>query len=233
MTYRIPDLLTLLVALAASLAQPPPAPAGHWEGAIQLPGQELKIAIDLAKTSDTWEGTIAIPAQGLKGFPLSSISASGDSVTFALKGIPGDPTFKGTISKDSKMLTGDFTQGGGTVPFALTRTGDPKIEPLPKSTPITKDIEGSWEGALDIEGKVLRLALKLSNQSGTGTGTMISIDQGAAEIPIAAVIQTGAQLKLLLPVIAGNYEGELKDGQLTGKWTQGPRTLPLVFTRAK
>jgi hypothetical protein len=183
---------------------------------------------------DKWDGTITIPAQGLKGFPLSSITVQGDSVSFALKGIPGDPTFTGTLSKDSKTLSGTFSQGGGSIPFALTRTGEAKIDPLPKSTPITKDLEGSWEAALDIDGKILRLGLKLANgPGGAATGTLISIDQGGAEVPIGAVIQTGAQLKLLLPSIAGSYEGALTDGQLIGKWTQGPRTLPLVFKRTK
>lgn len=95
-------------------------------------------------------------------------------------------------------------------------------------------MEGPWHGSLDIDGKVLRLTLNLSTDSGgAGAGTMISIDQGGAEIPIAAVIQSGAHLKLLLPSIVGTFEGDLKDGTLTGTWTQGPRTWPLVFERTK
>lgn len=238
MTTRMPAVSKVLAALTVSsalaFAQPAPAPSGHWEGAIQIPGQELKIEIDLAKTGDKWDGTITIPAQGLKGFPLASIAVQADSVGFAMKGIPGDPTFKGTLSVDSKTLSGGFSQGGGTVPFALTRTGDAKIDPIPKSTPITKELEGSWEAALDVDGTILRLALKLANEpGGTAAGTLVSVDQGGAQVPVAAVIQTGARLELLLPAVAGRYQGDLVDGQLTGTWTQGPRTWPLVFKRAK
>jgi hypothetical protein len=230
--------LNLVVAIfmtsGTAFGQAAPAPSGHWEGAIQIPGQELKIEIDLQKSADKWEGTIAIPAQSLKGFPLSGISVKADAISFAMKGVPGDPAFKGTLSKDSKTISGDFSQGGGTIPFAVTRTGDAKIDPVPKSTRITKDLEGSWEGSLDVDGNILRLILKLANQpNGTATGTLVSVDQGGAEIPVAAVVQTGTQLKVLVPVIVGSYEGELKDGVLTGKWTQGPRTWPLVFKRAK
>jgi hypothetical protein len=226
-------LVILTVSSAVAFAQPAAAPAGHWEGAIQIPGQELKIEVDLAKAGDKWEGTISIPAQGLKGFSLSSLTVQGDSVSFTMKG-PGDPTFTGTLSKDAKTLSGTFAQGGGSIPFALTRTGEAKIEPLPKSTPITKDLEGSWEGAVDVDGTTLRLVLKLANGTdGAATGTLVSVDQGGVEVPIAAVIQTGAQLKLLLPTIAGTYEGALKDGQLTGTWTQGPRSWPLVLKRTK
>jgi len=87
-----------LVAVILSLAQPAAGPSGHWEGAIQVPGPELKIEIDLAPRGETWEGTIAIPAQGLKGFPLSAITIQGDSVSFEMHGVPGEPHFKGTLS---------------------------------------------------------------------------------------------------------------------------------------
>lgn len=223
----------LIVSSGVASSQTPAGPSGHWEGAIQVPGQELKIEIDLAGAGEKWEGTITIPAQGLKGLPLSAIAVKGDSVSFAIPGIPGEPQFKGTLSKDAKTLSGDFMQGGGTVPFTIARTGEAKIERPPKSTPITKDLEGSWDAELDVDGKILRLVLKLSNQDGAGTGTLISVDQGGAQVPIAAVVQTGAHLKLVVPAVAGNYEGDLKDAQLTGTWTQGPRTWPLVFKRGK
>jgi uncharacterized protein len=214
-------------------AQSPNPAAGHWEGSIQVPGQELKIEVDLqAKSAGKWEGAIAIPAQSLKGFPLSAITIGADKVSFALAGVPGNPTFTGTIGKDGKSISGEYTQGGGTMPFALTRTGEAKIEPAPKSTAITKEVQGNWEGALDVNGTALRLVLKLSaGADGLGTGTLVSLDQGGAEIPVTAVIQTGSHVKLVVQPVAGTYEGDLKDGQLSGTWTQGPGTLPLVFKR--
>jgi hypothetical protein len=223
-------LVALIVCSRATFAQSTTGPAGHWEGAIQVPSQELKIEIDLARTGEKWDGTISIPAQNLKAFPLSAITVLGDKVSFAMQGVPGEPQFKGEV-KEAKTLAGEFSQGGGTVPFTLTRTGDAKIEPLPKSTPITKELEGSWEGALDVNGTILRLVLKLSSQAGSSTGTLVSVNQGGVEIPIPAVIQTGTHLKLIVRAIAATYEGDLKDGQLTGTWTQGPGTLPLVFKR--
>jgi hypothetical protein len=226
-------LVALIVCSSVTFAQSTAAPAGHWEGAIQAPGGELKIEIDLAGSGDKWEGTITIPSQNLKGFPFSAIAVQSETVSLTMQGMPGTPQFKGAV-KDGKTLSGDFSQGGGTVPFALTRTGDAKIEPVPKSTPITKEIEGSWTGTLDANGKILPLVLKLSNQaSGVATGTLVSLDQGGAEIPIAAVMQTGTHLKLVVRSIAGTYEGDVKNGQLTGTWSQGAGTLPLVFKRTK
>jgi hypothetical protein len=225
-------LLALISPSPTVLAQAPTPPSGHWVGSIQIPGQPLDIEIDLAKKAADWEGTISIPVQGLKGFPISAIAVQGDTVSFTMKGVPGDPAFTGKVSSDAKSITGDFSQGGGTVPFTLARTGDATIEAPPKSTPITKDIEGSWEGGLDVNGKILRLVLKLSNGADKGgTGTLISVDQGGGEIPLTAVMQTGSHVKVVIRSIAGSYEGDLKDGQLIGTWTQGPGNLPLVFKR--
>ena len=236
MRYLVATLSLSVASLAPAglgLAQTPAPLAGHWEGSIEVPGQPLKIEIDLQKSGETWEGTIAIPAQKLKGFPLSEIAVQGETVSFGLRNVPGSPMFKGSISKDAKSLAGEYSQGGGTMAFAVTRTGDAKIEAPPKSTPITKEFEGSWEGALDVNGTILRLVFKLSNGTGAGaTGTLVSLDQGGVEIPVTAVVQTGSHLKVLVQSIAGAYEGDLKDGQLTGTWMQGPGTLPLVLKRA-
>jgi uncharacterized protein len=222
----------LMMSSTAAFSQTSAGPSGHWEGAIQVPAQEIKIELDLARTGEKWEGTITIPAQGLKGLPLSAVAVSGETVSFAIGGIPGEPTFKGTLAQDAKTLAGDFTQGGGKVPFSVARTGEAKIERPPNSTPITKDLEGSWEGAVDINGTILRLVAKLSNQpDGLATGTLTSVDQGGVVIPIAAVVQTGAHLRLVVPAVIGNYEGDLKDGQLSGTWTQGPNSWPLVLKR--
>jgi hypothetical protein len=235
MTRPIALLLASALTLAAhgiAAAQPATGPAGHWEGSIEVPGQPLAIVVDLApKEGQPWVGTITIPAQNLKAFPLSDITVTRSAVAFAMKGVPGDPRFAGTLSADGKSMSGDLSQGGGSIPFTLAWKGEAKIEEPPKSTEITKDLEGSWEGPLDVSGTVLRLVLKLTNQPGGATGTLISVDQGGAEIPITSITQTGSQLKVTIATINGSYVGDLKDGQLAGTWTQGPGSWPLVFKR--
>jgi len=232
--FRTATLATALALTLASQAFAQTPAAGHWEGAIAVPGQELKVAIDLKADAGKWQGTIDIPAQKLKGFPLANITASGETVTFAMPNVPGEPSFKGTVSKDGKTMSGDFSQGGGTIPFSLTRTGDAKIEPLPKSTPITAALVGEWMGSLDIQGKALRLAITFSTAAdGTGTGSIVSLDQGNVTIPIAAVTQKGAAVAFHAPSIAGAFTGTLKDGEVAGTWTQGPGSLPLVLKRTK
>ena len=235
MTRPMAFLLASALTLAAhgiAAAQPATGPAGHWEGSIEVPGQPLAIVVDLApKEGRPWVGTISIPAQNLKAFPLSDITVTGNAVAFAMKGVPGEPRFAGTLSADGKSISGDLSQGGGSIPFTLAWKGEAKIEEPPKSTEITKEMEGSWEAALDVSGTVLRLVLKLTNQPGGATGTLISVDQGGVEIPITSITQTGSQLNFTIATNNANYVGDLKDGQLAGTWAQGPGSWPLVFKR--
>ncbi|MEO8077809.1 MAG: hypothetical protein ABI818_15900 [Acidobacteriota bacterium] len=227
-----PLLALLLSTTMFPVPQTAAGPSGHWKGTLQVPGQALEIEIDLARKGDTWEGAIAIPAQSLKGFPLSAIAVQGDRVSFAMSGVPGAPQFSGALSKDAKSLAGDFTQGGATIPFTVARTGDAKLETLPKSTPIPRELEGAWEGAIDVNGQTLHLALKLANSpQGPATGTLVSIDQGGAEIPIPSIVLAGTHLKLIVRAVAGTWDGEVGDRQLTGTWVQGPLNVPLVFKR--
>jgi hypothetical protein len=224
-------VLALVLSSSLPAGQTAAGAAGHWKGTLQVPGQALDIEIDLAQTGDKWEGAIAIPAQGLKGFPLSAIALQGDRVTFAMAGVPGEPHFSGTLAKDGKSLAGDFTQGGATIPFTVTRTGDAKLEPLPKSTPIPKELEGAWEGAIEVNGQTLHLTLTLANSpEGPATGTLVSIDQGA-QIPLPSIVSAGTHLKLIAQSVAGTWEGETSATQLTGTWVQGPLNVPLVFKR--
>jgi len=206
--------------------------AGHWTGTIK--GPEIAIEVDLAsKAAGAWHGTITIPSQGTKGLPLAEVAVKGTAVKFAIPGTPGDARYAGTLSADGKTITGDFSQGGANLALTLTWTGEPKFEVPQKSTPITKDLEGTWEGPLDVNGKILHLVLKLANGSTGATAVLISVDQNNSEIPVSTVTQQGSRLKLLVSTISGSYDGELKGGELVGTWVQGPLSLPLVFKRAK
>ncbi len=120
-------LLALILALAGTMiqagAQEAPNPAGHWDGTIQVPGQGLGINVDLAVEDGAWSGDISIPVQQTEDFPLAGITVDGLRVSFKMAGVPGDPSFQGTLSADGGTLTGTFTQGGQSFPFNLERQG--------------------------------------------------------------------------------------------------------------
>jgi hypothetical protein len=226
----------LLVVPASSLhAQTGADPSGHWEGAIQMqPNMEIKVEIDLAKNGKgELAGTFGQPAQQVKGIPLSAIAVEGRSVSFVVKGGPEAAKFQGTLSPDGQSISGDAAQGGYTVPFTLTRSGDARIAPAPKSAPIGKELEGSWNGTLDVNGVQMRLTLKMANQpDGTAMGTVVSVDGSGVEIPIA-IAQKGSNVTVEVPSVAATFAGILQGTEMAGTWTQQGAAMPITFRLAK
>jgi len=122
----LPLLLLCSAGAATAVAADAPSAAGHWEGAIELPGMKLSVDVDLAAgEGGAITGDISIPAQGTKDLPLAQGAATGDAVTFQIVGPPGEPTFKGTLSPDGAKISGTFTQGGQSFPFVLDRKASP------------------------------------------------------------------------------------------------------------
>lgn len=103
--------------------------AGYWDGSVKLPGMALDIHVHLTQGEDgAWSGTIDIPMQGAKDIPLSNITVAGGAISFAIAGVPGNPTFKGAL--DGDHIAGPFSQNGQTFPFELARgTAQPPRRP--------------------------------------------------------------------------------------------------------
>jgi len=146
-TNRLPIPAMLIVATLFSgalqlSATDVPSLDGHWEGHITIQGAELGMLTDFAPgDAGGWTGTIDIPLQGANGLPLVDISVAGPAVTFAIQGLPGSPTFRGTLAPDGKAIAGDLTQWGQTFPFRLeNRATRPGAEALKKTR--EQEIEG-------------------------------------------------------------------------------------------
>ena len=116
-----PVAVASLVAAATPLAAQADDAAGHWEGSIEAPTGPLVVMVDLEETDGAWSGTIDIPAQGANDLPLSDVSVHVDSgaVSFTISGVPGEPTFQGTLADGE--ITGEFSQGAARLPFRLGR----------------------------------------------------------------------------------------------------------------
>jgi hypothetical protein len=230
-------IAALLLLPASSLpAQPAVDPSGHWEGSIQIqPNMEMKVEMDVAKNAKgELAGTFGQPAQGVKGLPLSMVAVEGRSVRVVVKGGPEAATFQGTLSADGKSMAGDVNQAGRAVPFSLTRTGDARIAAAPKSPPIGKELEGTWNGTLDVNGAQMRLVVKMANQpDGTATGTIVSPDGSGMEIPIA-MTQKASNVTVDVASVGASFVGVLNGPgtELTGTWTQGSTALPITFRHA-
>src|SRR5262245_54435982 len=213
-----------MLLIAGGAAAQAPAAQGHWEGSIEVPGQSLAIVVDLGQKDGAWKGTISIPAQHVTALPLGDIDVKDAAVSFAMKSVPGVPSFRGTVAAETQTMSGDFSQAGATLPFSLTRKGEPQFAAAPVSTKVSANAEGSWEGTLDVGSQQLRLVVKLSNTDSGAQGVVISLDQGGAEIPITQIVQDGAKLTLSVGSIGAHYDGEVGADKIDGRWMQGAQS---------
>jgi hypothetical protein len=229
---------SLLAVPATLFAQAPPDPSGHWTGAIHVPAfngaspREVGFEVDLAKDAKgEFAATFNQPDQHLHGLPLGNVRVDGTTVSFELKANSGG-VFTGTFA-DGRSISGEFTtsEGGYAVPFNLARTGDAVIAAAPRSAAIGKELEGTWNGAIEFQGKTERLVLKLTNQAdGSAIGSIVDLDGSNLEIPVG-ISQKAANVTIEVAAVAASITGTLNGADLTGTWNQGPVSLPVVFTR--
>lgn len=91
---------------------------GDWHGAIEIPGQPLKIALTL-NVSEELSGTISIPIQGMEDYPLSKVKLDDDHIVFTMDAQGDLVSFDGNVKEDS--VEGTFEQQGQTFPFKLEK----------------------------------------------------------------------------------------------------------------
>jgi hypothetical protein len=234
------------LALSALLLAPSPilraqsaaSPAGHWEGSVKVPDSPVQVEIDLVRNAKgEIAGTLNNVSENARGIPVASVAIDAKTIRIVLAVGNWPGAFDGILSDDGKTITGNYNtdQGGYSIPFALTRTGDAQLAPLPsKSAPIGKELEGTWNGTLDVAGAQKRLVLTMSNQpDSTSTGTIVSLDAGGMAIPVT-IAQKGPTVTVDVKMVNGSFVGTLTADatQLVGTWTQGTLVLPLTFTHA-
>ncbi len=105
-----------------------------------------------------------------------------------------------------------------------------------QDAPPTVNIAGAWEGSLKVGAIQLRLGFTLkADDKGNIAGTMVSIDQGNAEIPVSKATVTRSEMKILVPKAAASFTGTLNAAADTaeGHWMQGLNKLPLTLKKVK
>jgi hypothetical protein len=238
MNMGIRIIALILLSAVAAHAQGAADPSGHWEGGIDTPEGSIGVVVDLAKnTNGQLAGTIGVPPQNLKGFPLVIESAEGRAITFRFKGAPGNRVFQGVVAEDGASMSGDFTQSGFSMRFALSRKGAAQIDPPVRNAPVTKELEGPWSATLEgthQNGIKRQVILTLSNQpDGSATGTVFNTGDGL-EVPIASIRQDASTLTLDLRSVGGSFSGKVnaEGTEIVGSFIQGTAVLPLTFRRS-
>jgi pimeloyl-ACP methyl ester carboxylesterase len=104
----------------------------------------------------------------------------------------------------------------------------------PNASAAGQNLEGTWEGALDVGAMKLRLALKVTKAAdGAFAAKLDSLDQGANDMQVDAIsLKDGAvhfEMKRLQVVFDGTLNKE--NSEIAGQFKQGGATYPLTLKR--
>ncbi len=213
-------------------AQTPPLAYGHWEGALSSVAGEAEIQLDIGvDPSGRPAVTANFPSESITGLPLSQLKVDGQTVTFELP-TKGEGSFIGAVSADGKFLTGTLEKPFGQGQFALTRLGDARFAPAPKSAAIGKQYEGAWAGMVNASGQQVAVRFVLANDGASSTGRM-EIGEGRAGLPLA-LKDAGGVLTLDVVSAGESFAGKVDaSGQLAGEYTtKSGAKVPLALKRS-
>ena len=214
-------------------------PEGRWEGAIQIPGRELQLVVDLAQDSaGGWTGSIIIPSLGIKGAPLSNFVVTDTDLTFNIGNSLSSPThgpagFKAHLSAVDGMA-GEMSQGGNVAHFFLKRIAPAQVELSPRSTPVGRDIEDRWTGDFELGGYPRHVTIILENHAdAAATARFVVVGKQTTNLPVDLVIEEGNLLRIESQASRVAFEGRfVKDrDEIRGIVELGPFELPLVLRR--
>lgn len=116
------------LALPAFAAAPAASPesgsiAGDWNGELDVQGTKLRLVLHVKKNPDgTLAATLDSLDQGANAIPVSAVSQKGNDVKLELSGIAAG--YQGKLNTAGTEITGEWKQGGGTLPLIFKRAGD-------------------------------------------------------------------------------------------------------------
>ncbi len=103
---------------------------GHWEGAVQVAGQDLIARVDLTTEDGNPKGTVDFPQQNALGLKLEKVSRQNEKVHFEVLPQPNTAVFDGKVVGDG-VIEGTFEQAGYKGTFRLERAPVATAEPVP------------------------------------------------------------------------------------------------------
>jgi len=224
-------LMMILIVGAALPCRGEDVVSGRWEGAAQIPGNELTVVVDLSQENGAWVGSVIIPGLGLKGVPLTDIKVQPPDVNFVVKGALGIQ-LKLQLEVNNKLI-GNFEQGGNRASATLQKTGPPQVEYPPRNTPVAKELEGEWRGDYEMLGYTRHVSIKFANLPDGATAEFVIVGRKHNVLPVDLVTQEGDLVTVDSHEMGFTFEGRLRDGKLTGAIRQSAAETPLVLIRAK
>jgi hypothetical protein len=136
------------VLLFAALVCAQESPDGHWEGSVPDDfdvNRLIGVSLDLSKNAKSeWVASMGVPALNATGLVVQSVTVNGASVSFVAVELMMS-RFDLTLGAGGTMKGTIMPQQGPPISVEFERTGEAKIELIPASPAVSKELEGDWE----------------------------------------------------------------------------------------
>ena len=236
-------ILTAIFASTPLVAAANPAATdllGKWEGAIEFGKMKFRLILRIARTAEGRLGaTMDVPDQGQKGMPVAAILFNSPDVRIEVDQF--QTAYNGKLSEDLAEMTGEFEEGPGGRPMAVTfRRSTKPDEPEPEKVFTfkpgeTHDIRGHWKSSIEAApGMNITFALNIGRiPDGNFRATMDVLEQGAKEIPATSVETSDNTVELEWQALQITFNGKLSDdaNRLEGEWKQRGKAITTSFER--
>ncbi len=217
--------------------------AGNWNGTLEVGAVKLRVIFKISRdVAGALTARMDSLDQGARNIPVDVVTVKNKTLRLEVNAVKG--VYEGTLDAAGTKVTGQWTQGPQKLPLVLEKTQGTdstfeaeKMAPadLAANQQAALKIAGMWNGTLATGAASLRLRLNIAKSpTGTATGTLDSLDQGAIGIPLSAITFKEGKVRFEAKGIGGVYEGTLvaNGSSLSGQWQQGGGVLPLEFKQA-
>ena len=214
---------------------------GYWQGTLKAGNTPLRVALKIAeRTNGVFRAAFLSLDQGGLDIEATTVTCHAPTVKAEFGGIGG--AFEGKVDSSDRFIAGNWTQGSATVPLTLERANAQAAAAKEADIEMQKDyshtgpndLPGHWQGTLEVKQASVKLRLGLNIAKlpdGKFSCSMVSIDQGGAEMPASAIEYAPPNLRVEWSSLGASYNGKLENGKLTGAFRQAGTAMPLVFER--
>ncbi len=159
---------------------------------------------------------------GKNEMAVEELSRDGETLSFKFRSDDLAGMFNGKVDAKTGKIIGKLGVGQGVAfgssPLEFTRQ---------------QEEAEIWNGTLDVKVAKLRLQMELTPDGDNWSGKMISLDQGNVEMVMDSVTRSEDVLSFEIKKMAVKFEGNLKDGILSGTFTQRGQPFPLEFKKGE
>ena len=205
--------------------------AGDWQGTLDTGGPQLHLVLHVAAAKDgSFTATLDSIDQGANGIPVTTVTLKDTKLRLIVDAVHG--SYEGRVNKGGTEIDGTWSQG---MPLELKfKRVAAQTKAAPKPT-APSDIDGAWQGTLDVGAAKLRTVFKIVNTQDGLTAQVQSPDQSPAWISASSVSRNGSALTITLKGVGTTFDGRISAdlSSIDGTFTQMGNRAPLALKRMK